>query len=127
MNFLYEVFNHTTINIPTVEEMDVKCNLSGSLSLMYYNESSFLNTRYDLFNCLEVPPDEGYKMIKFGYYSVISEELVPYWNQLTTDLVLQSELVDAAQRNLHEIKEQHFKQKVTVYLYLSYVISKFRL
>jgi hypothetical protein len=112
LDFMLKIFNQTAINIPTVEEIDEKYNLDGLFTEMYLNESTNINSRYDLFEQLEVLPEQGYKMLKVSYYFVNSEELVPMWNQLTTELVLNSEFVDEAQRQLHEIKEMHFKLMV---------------
>jgi hypothetical protein len=130
LDFMLKIFNHTAMNIPTVEEIDEKCNLDGFLTEMYLNGSDSLGWRYDLFKQLEVLPEQGYKMLKFNYYLVNSEELVPRWNQLTTELVLNSEFVDEAQRQLHDIKEMHLKYMVIVHtqkcvLLLYYVTVKF--
>jgi hypothetical protein len=115
LDFMLKIFNQTAMNIPTVEEIDEKCNLDGLLTEMYANGSNIITSRYDLFKQLEVLPEQGYKMLNFYFYLVNSEELVPLWNQLSTELVLNSEFVDEAQRQLHEIKEMHVKLMVKKY------------
>jgi hypothetical protein len=112
LNFLIKIFNRTAMNIPAVEEIDKKCHLDGFLTEMYSSSSVNTNSRYSLFKELEVPPAQGYRMLKFSSYLVNSEELVPLWNQLATQLVLNSQFVDEAQRQLQEIKEKYLDLKV---------------
>jgi len=104
MDYLFKIFNQSAMTIPSVEEMDEKCNMGGYFTRLYHNGSLVLGSRKDLFKFLENPPMHGYQMLKYGWYVVSSEDTVTYWNGLKSDLVLRDEFTSEAQKELQRFR-----------------------